>query len=384
MAAARDPDPASALAALERELAAARELRRGYLFRGEEAYFRGRGVELVRRRAEALGLEVALHLADDPDFDANGLFADMASRSLFGAPRCVILIGTSGAALELLEKSGADEAPLVRAARSFLARGEGTLVVAAQSLRADHALNKALLAAGGASIACRKLWDSPPPWKPDPLASELVQWVRARARALGLALDARGALTVAAATGNDLAAIDAQLARARAAGGALAGVLDWSGEAKPYKVADDLLRGDLARALAGIEAYFRGGIEEKDGQKKLDSDALAAILFSFLVRGVRQHLAASEALEAGEDPLAAAAAAGSPVSPRGQGEFLARLQARPSAGWLALLDDLQVLERRQKGSGADAGDFAWLALRARGAAPPSTARGTAPVAGRSA
>ena len=53
---------------------------------------------------------------------------------------------------------------------------------------------------------CRKLWDSPPPWDPDPRKSELALWVRARSGDLGVCLTPDDAAYVAAATGNDLAA----------------------------------------------------------------------------------------------------------------------------------------------------------------------------------
>jgi DNA polymerase III delta subunit len=226
----------------------------------------------------------------------------------------------------------------------------GTLVLADASLRVDHALVKAILAAGGLAPAFRKLWDSPPPWRPDPLETELVQWTLRRASELGLRLTAHQALFVSAATGNDLAALDGELETLRAGGGRdLRESVSWTAGGTPWNVADHILGGDLPRALSGIETLFRGGFQEKSGKRLLDAGALAAMLVAALQRG------ASGALEG------ARAAGGSPAQ-RGAAEERAR--RRPRAHWRALLEEAAALERALKsGAGLDANDFARLALR---------------------
>jgi len=369
MAKAREQEPWNELAALEGSIA--RGLARGYALRGEERYFRERAVTKIRERAEALGYEVCLHEvereSEGGDFRLARLIDDLSGGGLFAAKR-LVLVRNPG---DLLKKIEGEESPLARAALAFVQSPEdsGTLVLADQSMRADHALVKAILAAGGLAPSFRKLWDSPPPWKPDPLQTELVLWTRRRATELGLRLDPQQALYVSAATGNDLAALDDQLETLRAGGGRdVRAIVSWTAGATPWAVADHVLGGDLPRALNGIEALFRGGFQEKSGKRLLDPAGLAALLVGALQRG------ASTSFELTRPGEGARAFAGSP-SQREAAE--ARAKRRPPAHWRALLEDAANLERALKsGAGLDANDFARLALRwALDASPRPAASG---------
>ena len=81
---------------------------------------------------------------------------------------------------------------------------EGMLVLSAEKLRADHPLAKEGKERG-VLVGCRRLYDSPPSWDPDPRKAELVQWCAARAKVMGVPLDLSEAAYVVAATGNQLA-----------------------------------------------------------------------------------------------------------------------------------------------------------------------------------
>jgi DNA polymerase III delta subunit len=354
MARARENEPWVELASLEAGLARG-PLARGYALRGEERYFRERALAALRRKAESLGYEICLHEvereSEGGDFRLARLIDDLSGGGLFAARRA-ILVRNPG---ELLKKVEGGESALTRAALAFLASPEdaGTLVLADPSLRADHVLVKALLAAGGVAPSFRRLWDSPPRWRPDPLQTELVQWTLRRAGELGLRLTAHQALYVSAATGNDLAALEGELETLRASGGRdLRASVSWTAGGTPWNVADHVLDGDLARALGGIEALFRGGFQEKSGRRLLDPSALAVMLVSALQRGASASLEIAHGTRPeGGSPLQREAAE-------------ARAGRRSPADWRALLEEAAALERELKsGVGLDASDFARLALR---------------------
>jgi DNA polymerase III delta subunit len=369
---AKDSEPWSELAALEGALARG-ALARGYALRGEERYFRERAIDGLRRKAEELGYETCLHEVEKEtegsDFRLAHLIDDLSGGGLFAARRLIVVRNPG----ELLRRVADEDSILTRAALAFVrsAQDWGTLVLSDSSLRADHVLVKAILAAGGQAPSFRKLWDSPPPWKPDPLQSELVQWTVRRARELGLPLTGQQALYVSAATGNDLPALDDQLATLRASGARdLRAAVRWTAGAAPWAVAEHILAGDLARALSGIEALFRGGFQEKSGKRLLEPSALAIMLVGALQRGASACL---------QSVLPGSRSAG-PGPPRQRQALEERAARRPAADWRALMEEAAELERALKtGAGLDESDFARLALRwALASAPRAGAAGARP------
>lgn len=365
MARTREAEPWSELATLEGSLE--RGLARGYALRGEERYFRERAIASLKARAEALGHEICLHDAssDGTDFQVARLVDDLSGGGLFAARRLVVVRNPG----ELLKKAGGEDSPVTRAALAFLASADdpGALVLSDSSLRADHALVKAILARGGAAPAFRRLWDSPPAWNPQPLQAELVQWCMRRATEVGLRLTGEQALYVCAATGNDLAALDDQLALLKAGGGReLRSIVRWTAGGSPWSVGDHLLAGELPRGLMGLEQLFAGGFQEKTGKRLLDPAGLSALLVNHLQRGAR---AALELLRPGSK--------GPAGSPQMRAEASARAKKRPSAEWRAMLEEIADLERAQKSGGIGIDDFARFALRWSLSGPP---RASAPKA----
>lgn len=359
----RAPDPLSELGALRRELETG-ELARAYVLRGDERYFHEQVIELLRAQARQASYELVSHDAarDNADFSLSALLDDASGGGLF-APRRLIVVRHPE---EYLKKSGKDQSPLTRQLTGFVqaAENHGTLVLSASSLRADHALSKAIVAAGGKLLALRKLWDTPPPWSPDPKQVELVRWLLDRAREKNVRLDAARAVYVCAATGNDLFALDDQLDRLASTGGTdVHSVVAWDAATTPWAVADPIVAGDLPRGLFGIESLFRGGFQEKSGRRLVDGTALANMLLGSLLRNVRQGFAVRTALDAGQDGDAAARAAGLAGKPMAVKAALARAGKRPAGTWRHMLADLAGLERRAKsGVGVDENDFALLAL----------------------
>lgn len=354
---AKEPDPRAELATLEKSVASG-ELAPGYVLRGAERWYRQRAVELVIAAAQARGLEVCRHDSRDPDFRASGLAADLTSPAMFAAARCVVLSEPE----ELLKKtdSGA-ESSIARAARSFVAQKSGTLVLAADSLRADNATVKAIAAAGGAVHAFRRLYDRPSPWDrdQDPRRSELCAWIVARAKELGVAMTPERALMLAHAQGNDLAALDAQLARTAADANVL---LELVAAGSPGEVADALILGDVPRATLAIETLYRGGVrKEKDGGRETGTEAINAILLGYVRPRLRQGLQAELAHSAGRAPAEAMTAAGIGQFDRALKDVFGK---RTVAQWQTMLDDLLEVERRSRnGASIDASELTRLALR---------------------
>jgi DNA polymerase III delta subunit len=340
------------------ELAKARQLPTVTLLRGEETFFLRQALEALTAKAAALGVEVLKHDEGDPDFDPALLFNDLSTAPLFGGEQLLLLRSLD----KLTEKRGKQEAPLLTALDAFLAAATPgrALVLEAPGLRADHGLCKRVAAAGGTLLNLRRLWDSPPPWNPDPRQSELVQWCLERARQRRLPLDPDRAVSVVLATGNDLAGIDAQLERLGQAGpGAFAETLVWQAGGSPFAVAQAALSGRTREALSGVEVLFRRGMTDRSGEKKLDLGALVALLNGALIGGARQAHATLAARESGAEPPAFGG------GPRAQEELEERLRARPKAStWAALLEDLAELDRQHKrGRSADADEYARLLLR---------------------
>lgn len=369
----REPDPPAQVRELARAIAAG-GLGHGYALRGEERYFREQALAIVLDAARARGLEIAKHDVDDPDFHLGALLDDLSAAPMFAAARCVV-VRNAGA---LLKKEDREDSILTRALIAFIgdAHGEGSIVVDSDSLRADHALVKAIVKQGGVLFSSRRLWDSPPPWNPDPSKTEVVQWLQDRARTAKIALGANDATYIVAATGNDLFALDGALERLRQRGQpGVRAIVGWTSGASPYQVAEELCRGDLPRSLAGIEVLFSNGFQGRDGEREIDPSAVLAVLFGSLRNKLRQTLAGALALERGGDVEAAIASAGIATHPKARAEFEARLHARSPAQWRAMTDDLVELERRSRTGGTvDANDLAWLALRWKRVGKDSLAR----------
>lgn len=339
------------------------------LVRGEERYFVERGLKLLSEAAQAKSLEVCKHDAQDPEFEPARLLDDLAANPLFASARCIIVrnadAGRGGEGL--LKKVGTKHSPFTRMAVGFIESDrEGALFITGRSIRADHAIAKAIKAKGDPVLSMRKLWDTPPPWSPDPRKVELALWVGTRSRELGLRLSPDDCAYLAAATGNDLSAIDTQLEKIRQGGNAkLREIVGWQSGGTPWKTADDLLGGDLARGLAAVESLFRAGFHsDRDGKTEVNPAALAAIVLGTMRSKARQALAGTRALARGASLDAAATEAGVGAQKMAREAFSRLLALRDEAGWEAVYRDVLELERKSRlGGDIDVNDFIPLAIR---------------------
>jgi len=355
--------PEGALGSMERQLSG--RLPRAVVLRGEERYFRERGVEHCVAAAKSSGMEVCRHDALDPEYSAAKLLDDLSTGALFESARCVVLRGAERVVVERATQysSAIREAMLAR----LKTGAEGALILSAATLLATNSLAKAVTEAKGLLVGCRRLYDKPPPWDPDPRKAELVQWCAQRARSVGVKIDLNEAAYIVAATGNDLAAIDDQLKRVAGRGKeAIQELVSWDASASPFEVAEHLASGDLKRALAGLETLFSGGAVQRDGSRTIDTSGIVAQLSSSVSGKIREACRVAEGVVAGMPPPRAAERAGIKGSARMVEETLRRFDARPPEDWMRMLEDFGELERRSRsGVSVDVTDFARFALRWR-------------------
>lgn len=368
----RDPNPEDALRDLEHRIE--QGLPRVSILRGDEAYFRERGVRALSDRARADGLEVCRHDPLDPDYSAGRLVDDLSTGALFQASRCIVL---HHAERVVVDRASAFSAAVRDAMLAWIASASpGAIVLSADKLRADHALAKAVKEAEGPIVGCRRLYDTPPPWNPDPRNTELAQWCGARARSLGVKLDSAEAYYVVAATGNDLNAIEDRLKGLVGRGSeAIQELVTWDSSASVWDVAESLVAGDVRKAAVGIETLFSGGAVQRDGSRTLDQSGIVAQLSTAVSAKLREAVRGAGELEAGRGVSAAAAAAGVRGPKPAVDAFERRMGSRAPGAWKPMLEDFARLERRSRSSvQVDATDFMQLALRWRGSSAGSGSR----------
>jgi len=369
---ARDPHPDESLADLRAALE--RGLPPLVILRGEERWYRDQGVRSVLEAATAEGHEICRHDVADPEFSLSTLMDDLTGGALFASGRAVHIENADA----LLKKGARRYSPALLEALLARLRGEsqGTVVLGADKLRADHAVCKLAKEIGGLLVTCRRLWETPPPWDPDPRKAELVQWLVARARERKIKLSPDEAAYVVAATGNDLAGLLDRLEVLADGEGRVVERVAWESGGTPWDLAEHMVDGVADRAVAGLEALFRSGFSGRDGRRTADAAALGNVLSSALTARLREAATGAEALAAGASPSAAAVLAGVGGGPRSQATFQARLGLRSPAEWRALLEQAVDVERRARsGVRVDASDFALLALRwAKRGSPRGTRR----------
>ena len=339
------------------------------VLRGEELWFVEEALKLIVLRAQEDGLEISRHDNSDPEFSAPMLLDDLMASPLFATERLVIARNVE----DMLKKQGKDHSALTRAVTAAVgdeSRG-GCVVITCRKLRADHAICKLAVSVDAPVLELRKLWDSPPPWKAgDPTEAETVQWLLARARQHELRLDARDAVYICAAVGNDLFALETALEKLRHGGGkAVRELVGWDSSAAPWSAADKLLDGELRGAFGAVEALYMGGMnDDRTGRRNVDPRALSAILGATLRNRLRELARGARALERGVGAAEAAREAGVKGAPMTMQAFQARLTRRTAADWEGMLADFLDLEGRSRSAGGalvDADTLFRFALRWR-------------------
>lgn len=275
----------------------------------EESWFAEQIFAAARKYAHELGdCDLLDQDGGSPDFRAEDLDAFLQSSSLF-ASRKVLLLQRAGKGLnrwprlaeELLQAATTDGGPEFMMVHIGASSGKG-----AQKLSATRKK-------GVEKLRFRSLYADPPPWKPEPDASEAAQFLLGEARERKLRLE-RGA-----------AGLIVQMAGARASDlmGALEHlhmlgldsigeeevrqVVAHSAEGTAFDMADAFLCGDSGRALSLMRRISRQGMRSWDGRRLAPRDAFGMIVSAIarertrtaeVLAHVRKGAAVKEAIEA--------------------------------------------------------------------------------------
>lgn len=320
----------------------------------EESWFGDRICAAARQGARsAAGLELGDLDGASPDFTPQRLDEFLGAASLFSPARALIF-ARAGKALKrwprlaeaLAKAAGAEGGP-----QWIVVQAEGTGVATAAK-----ALSARAGESGGETLRFRALYADPPPWRPDPDASEAAEFVRAEAAARGLRFDAGASgllVQVAGARPADL--IQAlghfeMLGQTRVDEEAVQTVVAHSAEGNSFAFADAVLFGDAGEALRLLRRMERSGLRAWDGRRLMPRDAFG-MLSSALSRELSRTLAVRTALDAGAEPEQAFAAAGGGGGMPARKKLERRIGRCDRARLEALQESLLEAERRVKREG---------------------------------
>ncbi len=344
----------------------------------EEPWFGERVLAAARAGARtADGLELGDFDAGAPDFLPEQVENFLGAPSLF-APARALLLARAGKALKRWPRLAA---ALARAVGSE--GGAVWMVVQAEgsgAATAAKALAERAAAAGGEVLRFRALYADPPPWRPEPDASEAAEFVRAEAQAQGIRFEpGASGLLVQVAGGRPADLLQAVghfalLGEKCIREDSVRAVVAHSAEGSAFGFADAALAGDAAECLRLLRRMERQGLRTWDGRRLAPRDAFG-MLAAALHRELTRTLAVRAALDAGAAPEEAYAAAGggggAPARQR-----LERRLARCAAPRLhALQEALLQAERRVKREGWREPLFSLETLALAAFQPASAARG---------
>jgi DNA polymerase III delta subunit len=210
----------------------------------------------------------------------------------------------------------------------------------------------------GVLLPCRKLFDNAPPWKPDrPEESQLVQWVRRRATAKKLRLDAKAALCLTELTGNSLGALDNELnkhvLRGADRGVTAEDVLTVCAPGnirKVYALEEAVTRGDATAAFAALADALHWGVEYgRDGRVARRAVGVAPLVIGRFHRFLRNVWSSKRMLDDGQSVRDVAAAQGETRFPQRYEALAAYARRVPAEGlrrrFRALLEADRALKR---------------------------------------
>jgi DNA polymerase III delta subunit len=203
----------------------------------------------------------------------------------------------------------------------------GHLVIDFERLDGRTKFAKAVIAAQ-AAIECRRLWDTPPPWKAGtaPYETELHQWVVRHAARAGLKLTPPLAGELVACTGNTPGVIDQEIKKllARLGKGAtptaeqIHALVPDTRRDSVFALVDHTINGEAREAYATLERLLRFG-HVIDGKLVLDGASIAQVALGAFSKRLRTLRRAERMIAEGQPPtadsLAAAGIATRPQAP---------------------------------------------------------------------
>ncbi len=239
-----------------------------------------------------------------------------------------------------------------------LARGLscGFLVIDLERLDGRTKFAKAVIAAK-AAVECRRLWDTPPPWKAGaaPHDTELHQWVIKHAAGLGLTLSPPLAGELVACTGNAPGIIDQELrklrdrldGKGRLSAEQIRALVPDTRRDSVFALVDHALNGQAREALAALGRLLKFGHVMED-KPIFDGASIAQVALGAFVKRLRV-LRRAERLR-GEGRLSAEALAAAGIATRFQAPaVIAQLKRAHGAGVDAAFAALLAADRALKG-----------------------------------
>jgi DNA polymerase III delta subunit len=277
------PNPAKEWKRLEALLGSGK-LPKVFVILGQDAWFRGQALALVRKglpEGEAGGEnQVELDGLDRESLSHERIqdfLMDLGMANLFGGGKILIVRNAS----KWVTQAGKSLLSVLER----MAPGN-SLVIEAERLDGRSSIARKLKKEG-AWFEFRRLYDRPFGNRPAQ-GAELVQWVQEHSRTKGLRLDPSSALFLTEVCGSDPGILDGELTR-------LAGlvesknpspkemreVLTLAFESTQFEFVEALLNKDLARVLRSLRALETQGLRDRDG-KRLEVGAVFPMVTSWL------------------------------------------------------------------------------------------------------
>lgn len=368
--------------------------------RGDEPFLFEYAIRKVTNAAGARGAEVSKYDAGTPGFDGATMYTEISTRSMFALASVRIVRNvdalTRGArgseAQEEEPEDGEDSEPettknksapssrsreaavhpIERAALGFVknAPAGDQLVLVAKKFRAPFV--RAIREAGGAVYEFRPLYDKPFRG-PGPVEStEFGEFVQILARELNVKLAPGSMGVLIQKTGSQLSAVAAALEKLKSVFNNLEITaahihqhIVKSRPGSPWILAEAILSGDAARALAEIDALEAAGARDADG-RAIAAEGAYIMMFSALRRDGIRNIEASELLKRNTSIEAVAAEIGIPTIPAVMDSFIKQIRARTPEGHRRLLDTIAEAEAAMRLRGEKARSAVErLAARAR-------------------
>lgn len=315
----------------------------------EESWFSEQLFAAARAYAHALGdCDLLDQDGGSPDFRAEDLDAFLQSSSLF-ASRKVLLLQRAGKGLnrwprlaeELLQAATTDGGPEFMMVHLGASSGKG-----AQKLGATRK-------GGIEKLRFRSLYADPPPWKPEPDASEAAQFLLGEARDRKLRLDRGAAGLIVQMAGSRASDLMGALEHLHMLGLESIGeeevrqVVAHSAEGTAFDMADAFLSGDSGRALSLLRRISRQGMRSWDGRRLAPRDAFGMIV-SAIARERTRTVEVLAHVRKGADVGKAIEASGSRPSMPVVRRMEARLAVCDEEALVHLLGGLLEAERQVK------------------------------------
>ncbi|MHC4823791.1 MAG: DNA polymerase III subunit delta [Planctomycetota bacterium] len=313
---------------------------------GEQLLAAGRAYGRSQEGLDMLDLD-----GSSPDFQPEVVDSFLNSKSLFASRQALIL----GRAAKALNRWPRLADAILNAATSsdgpewMIVQAAGSTAKAMKSMAASRKK-------GIEKVRFRGLYGDPPPWKPDPDASEAAQFVatEARERDLQLQRGASGLLVELAGSrpGDLVQALEhfQMLGTSSIGEEEVRATTAHSAEGSAFDFADAVLAGDSAKTLRLLQQLSTHGLRSWDGRRIGARDAFSMILGA-ITRELRKTSAVLAAMSAGQGIEDALQAAGSRPSMPVVRRMEQRLQVADEAHLERVLRALVLAEEHVKMAG---------------------------------